>query len=60
MTEKLGAMEATALKVFIEALEMQPVWSDLPVIIFSSHAQNAENLLQILGSRINVTIVERL
>lgn len=53
------AIEADALKEFIEALEAQPVWSDLPVIIFSSHSRNAEMLLEKLGGRINVTIVER-
>ena len=53
------AIEGRTLEKFIEVLDAQPVWSDLPVIIFSSHNQNAENLLQTLGSRINVTIVER-
>ena len=40
-------------------LTSQPVWSDLPVIVFSSNNRNAEGLLQKLGGRINVTIVER-
>ena len=53
------AIEADALKEFIEALEDQPVWSDLPLIIFSSQGRNAEMLLETLGGRINVTIVER-
>src|SRR5688500_1885353 len=58
----LIAEEAIDLKMltrFIEALEAEPIWSDLPVIIFSSHARNAEALLEQLGGRINVTIVER-
>ncbi len=53
------AIRADSLKDFLEALEEQPVWSDLPVLIFSSHGRNAENLLQTLGSRVNVTIIER-
>ena len=52
-------MEANALDDFVRALESQPVWSDLPVIIFSSHSLNAERLLEKFGGRINVTIVER-
>jgi signal transduction histidine kinase/CheY-like chemotaxis protein len=43
----------------VESLESQPVWSDIPVILFSSHSRNAEFLLDKLGGRINVTIVER-
>jgi signal transduction histidine kinase/CheY-like chemotaxis protein len=53
------AVEANELEQLVEALESQPVWSDLPVIIFSSHSRNAEMLIQKLGGRINVTIVER-
>jgi signal transduction histidine kinase len=53
------AIEANALNEFVRALESQPVWSDLPVIIFSSHSRNAERLLEKFGGRINVTIVER-
>ena len=53
------AIEANALDDFVEALEAQPVWSDLPVIIFSSRNRNTEILLEKLGSRINVTMVER-
>lgn len=43
----------------VRTLAGQPVWSDLPVILFSSHNRNAEMLLQTLGGKINVTIVER-
>src|SRR5687768_12746014 len=53
------AIDSGGLNEFIDALETQPVWSDLPVIIFSSHSRNAEMLLETLGGRINVTIVER-
>src|SRR5215204_1531091 len=53
------AVQADALDQLIDAIESQPVWSDLPVIIFSSNSRNAESLLNSLGGRINVTIVER-
>lgn len=53
------AVETHALDQLVLALEAQPVWSDLPVIIFSSQSRNAEILLDRLGGRINVTIVER-
>ncbi|HEX6124897.1 MAG TPA: ATP-binding protein [Pyrinomonadaceae bacterium] len=53
------AIEASTLGQLVEALEAQPLWSDLPLIIFSSHARNAEILLGKLGGRINITIVER-
>lgn len=53
------AVDATALDKLIASLESQPVWSDLPVILFSSHSRNAEALLEKFGGRINVTIVER-
>jgi signal transduction histidine kinase/ActR/RegA family two-component response regulator len=43
----------------VAALEDQPVWSDLPVILFSVSGRNAETLLNDLGSRINVMVVER-
>ena len=53
------AIEDEGVSQFIQSLDEQPIWSDLPVILFSSHARNAESLLLTLGSRINMTIVER-
>lgn len=53
------ALQPDVLKGFAETLERQPVWSDLPIIIFSSQSRSAEMLLENLGGRINVTIVER-
>src|SRR5881392_3799398 len=53
------AIGPQALDHLLESLEIQPVWSDLPLIVFSSHTRNAEWLLETLGGRINVTIVER-
>lgn len=37
----------------------QPVWSDIPVVLFASNAQNSEKLLVTVGTRLNATIVER-
>jgi signal transduction histidine kinase/ActR/RegA family two-component response regulator len=42
-----------------EVLREQPVWSDLPIVVFSSSNSNAEDLLQRLSGRFNATIVER-
>ena len=53
------AAKADALDQLVDALEAQPLWSDLPLIVFSSNSRNAELLLDRLGGRINVTIVER-
>jgi signal transduction histidine kinase/ActR/RegA family two-component response regulator len=43
----------------IERMEEQPVWSDLPLIVFSSKSGRPEALLRDLGSKINATVVER-
>ncbi|HYV05527.1 MAG TPA: HAMP domain-containing sensor histidine kinase, partial [Blastocatellia bacterium] len=43
----------------MDALNHQPVWSDLPVILFSTGDRNVELLLEGLGTRLNATIVER-
>ncbi|MEO8573352.1 MAG: ATP-binding protein [Pyrinomonadaceae bacterium] len=53
------AVEDEAVSQFIQSLADQPIWSDLPLILFSSQSRNAEKLLQTLGSRVNITIVER-
>jgi len=37
----------------------QPVWSDLPMVVFSGSNSDPENLLQRLSSTFNATIVER-
>jgi len=42
-----------------EALFEQPVWSDLPLIVFSGNTVSAENLLQAMSGKFNATIVER-
>jgi len=42
-----------------EAMARQPVWSDLPLIVFSGSANTAERLLETLTGKFNATIVER-
>jgi signal transduction histidine kinase/CheY-like chemotaxis protein len=54
--EALNEMVTASL---IGALGLQPVWSDLPVVIFSSSVRNAEAILQTFSDRINATVVER-
>src|SRR4051812_41331729 len=43
----------------LNALESQEPWSDIPVIVFPASTGNAALLLERLGSRANVTILER-
>ncbi|MBC7797926.1 MAG: response regulator [Pyrinomonadaceae bacterium] len=57
MTEE--ALHGNALEELLSEFDKQPVWSDIPVILFSSSATTAEKLLETIGSRINATIVER-
>ena len=55
--------EEALLDGAVEQLERtfrsQPIWSDLPMIVFSAGSTNALNLLDSLGSKFNATIVER-
>jgi signal transduction histidine kinase/CheY-like chemotaxis protein len=48
-----------ALDRFAETFRQQPVWSDLPVILFASNPNNSERLLKLVGTCFNTTIVER-
>ncbi len=48
-----------ALDHLSNEINEQPIWSDIPVVIFSVNSTKAENLLITLGNRINATIVER-
>lgn len=50
---KNGALE------YLESFNQQPVWSDLPIVLFAINGQNAERLLATVGTRFNATIVER-
>ena len=53
------ALQDGAIDELIETIDRQPVWSDLPVILFSSSSVNADRLLQTLSGKVNSTIVER-
>jgi len=53
------ALDDEVTDSLLKGLEGQPVWSDLPVIIFSSSSRNAEAILQTFSNRINATVVER-
>ena len=43
----------------MEAFSRQPVWSDLPVVLFAISGRHSEKLLETVGTRLNATIVER-
>ena len=43
----------------LNAIELQPAWSDLPLIIFPSNDRAGELLITALGPRANVTTFER-
>lgn len=53
------ALSKITLELLTEKFDEQPVWSDLPVVLFASNAQNAEMLSATVGTRFNATIVER-
>src|ERR1700755_3722151 len=42
-----------------EMNEQEPVWSDVPIVLFASTGKSAEHLLATIGGRFNATIVER-
>jgi signal transduction histidine kinase/ActR/RegA family two-component response regulator len=48
-----------ALGQLSRTLARQPLWSDVPVVLFASSGHNAERLLENVGTRFNATIVER-
>ena len=53
------ALNDGVLDRLAEEIERQPIWSDIPVMVFSVNNRTAEALLLTLGGRINATIVER-
>ncbi len=53
-----GLLNGT-LEHLIETFNRQPVWSDLPVVLFAGNAQSSEKLLTTIDTRLNATIVER-
>lgn len=52
------ALVGETIAMLEASLRSEPVWSDLPMVVFSG-GRNSEDLLGILGSRFNATIVER-
>ena len=53
------ALKDGVLSDIESAVVDQPVWSDIPLIVFSISTSSAESLLQALSGRFNATIVER-
>jgi signal transduction histidine kinase/CheY-like chemotaxis protein len=53
------ALQGEAIAKLVESAEKQPIWSDIPVIVFSSSSANVERLVQTLSGKLNTTIVER-
>lgn len=53
------ALQSAPLRQIVQSIHQQPIWSDLPVIVFSSKSGRPEALLSDLGSKINATVVER-
>jgi signal transduction histidine kinase/ActR/RegA family two-component response regulator len=55
------ALNAAAMRCVREALEKQPPWSDLPLVIFTSKpsAELTVRSFEQLGARANVTLIER-
>jgi signal transduction histidine kinase/CheY-like chemotaxis protein len=56
------ALPAQALNLLIPALQRQPVWSDVPLLILTTHATPTEAMWQfvhVLGAVGNITLLER-
>jgi signal transduction histidine kinase/ActR/RegA family two-component response regulator len=53
------ALQNGTLEHLVESFNRQPIWSDIPVVLFASSGQHAEALLETVGTRFNATIVER-
>lgn len=53
------ALTELSIKCLMEALDRQPAWSDIPLILFATNFESAGILLNTLGNRANVMILER-
>jgi signal transduction histidine kinase/ActR/RegA family two-component response regulator len=53
------ALTDNAVRCLLKVLDEQEPWSDIPLIVFPANGQNAALLLERLGARANVTILER-
>ena len=53
------SLKMEAFQQLSETFNAQPVWSDVPVVIFAGNTGNPERLLNSVGTTVNATIVER-
>jgi len=47
------------LEKIAESIDAQPVWSDLPIVLFAGGSQHIELLISTVATRLNATIIER-
>src|SRR5689334_21768093 len=53
------ALSSQALACLTHALDAQESWSDIPLIVFPANSDNTGVLLEKLGTRANVMILDR-
>lgn len=53
------ALDEAATQLLFRTLDQQPPWSDLPLLLFAGSEPSADLLLATIGTRANVTILER-
>lgn len=53
------ALSEPELQFLLSELDRQPIWSDLPIILFTSTKETARFFLETIGPRLNLTILER-
>ncbi len=53
------ALKKSDLNGLLSPIEEQELWSDLPVILFTVTKESAKYILETLGTRLNLTILER-
>ena len=53
------ALDKRAISRLLRAIEDQPAWSDIPIILFATSTHSTSTLLRSLGERANVIILER-
>lgn len=53
------ALSEPELELLVSKLDQQPLWSDLPLILFADSKESARFFLETAGPRLNLTILER-
>jgi signal transduction histidine kinase len=53
------ALNQQAINNLTGCLDKQPAWSDIPVILFATNSESAVSLLNLLGQRLNIIVLER-